>query len=183
MPVSFLWWRTWGAFVCILQGERICVLCWNECYAAEELRCKQPTGCNKFRLLILMPILMQEVGSNIGALYQSLYIHSKMLLTMGEFVTFYLLLIYTMFINKMKLYMYSIWHNYVNILLFFYYWLLVSTWQDHHQANIYKKNLKTLVHIVQKWDPIKLCVFCIICTGILNFFGKNWPDDCPWGRK
>jgi len=39
-------------------------------------------------------------------------------------------------IIKMKLNMYSVWHNY----LFFYYfcyWLLVSVSMDHQQANIY----------------------------------------------
>ena len=33
--------------------------------------------------------------------------------------------------------------------LLFYYWLQVSVSKGHHQANIYKKKLKTLVHIVQ----------------------------------
>jgi len=47
-----------------------------------------------------------------------------------------------------------------NTLLLFHYWLLVSASMDHHQGNIYqKKNLKMLVHIVEKrkfffWDPI-----------------------------
>ena len=45
--------------------------------------------------------------------------------------------------------MYSIWHNYLFILLLFYYWLLVLASIGHHQANVYKK-LKMLVHIVQK---------------------------------
>jgi len=36
------------------------------------------------------------------------------------------------------------------ILLLFYYWLLVSPSKGHHQANIYKKKLKMLVHIAQK---------------------------------
>jgi len=35
--------------------------------------------------------------------------------------------------------MYSIWHNYTFIFLLFYYWLLVSASQGHHQANIDKK--------------------------------------------
>jgi len=35
-------------------------------------------------------------------------------------------------------------------LLLFYYWLLVSASKGHHQANIYKKKLKMLLHIVQK---------------------------------
>jgi hypothetical protein len=51
--------------------------------------------------------------------------------------------------------MYSVWHNYMFILLLFYYWLLVSSSKDHPQANIYKKKLKMLVHRVQK-RPIKL---------------------------
>ena len=65
---------------------------------AWEFRCKQPTRCNKFRLLIFLnqlymfratnsPILRSttvhryccrpSVGSNIGALYQKLYMQSK----------------------------------------------------------------------------------------------------------
>ena len=39
-------------------------------------------------------------------------------------------------------------HNCLFILLFSYYWLLVSASKDHHQANIYK-NLKMMVHIVE----------------------------------
>jgi hypothetical protein len=35
-------------------------------------------------------------------------------------------------------------------LLLFCYWLLVSASKVHHQANIYKKKLKMLVHLVQK---------------------------------
>ena len=35
-------------------------------------------------------------------------------------------------------------------LLLFYYWLLVSASKGHHQANIYKKKLKMLLHIVRK---------------------------------
>ena len=44
------------------------------------------------------------------------------------------------------------------ILSLFYYWLLVSASKERHQPNIYKKkkNLKMLVHLVQKrqflWD-------------------------------
>jgi hypothetical protein len=54
------------------------------------------------------------------------------------------------YINKLKLTMYSVWHNYTFILLLlFYYWLLVSASKGYHQADIYKK-LKMLVHIVQK---------------------------------
>ena len=37
-----------------------------------------------------------------------------------------------------------------NILLLYYYWLLVLGSVDHYQANIYKKNLKMLVHILQE---------------------------------
>jgi hypothetical protein len=43
---------------------------------------------------------------------------------------------------KMKLNMYSVWHNNLFSLLI-YYWLLVLVWIGHHQANIYR-NLKIL---------------------------------------
>jgi hypothetical protein len=44
-----------------------------------------------------------------------------------------------------------------NILLLFYYWLLVSASNGHHEANIYKKkNLKMLLHIVQKYNFLDL---------------------------
>jgi len=88
--------------------------------------------------------------------------------------------------NTMKLNMYSVWHNYVFILLLLlYYWLQVSALKGHHQANIYKK-LKMLVHTAQKrlfygipftfisslviiikttnecqWNPIKLPFFVL----------------------
>ena len=44
------------------------------------------------------------------------------------------------YINKIKLNMYSIWHNCMSILLLFYYWLHVSGSKGHHQANIYTKH-------------------------------------------
>jgi hypothetical protein len=34
--------------------------------------------------------------------------------------------------------MYFFWHNYLLILLFVYYWLLVSALLGNHQTNIYK---------------------------------------------
>jgi hypothetical protein len=87
------------------------------------------------------------------------------------------------------------------ILLLFYYWLLVSASQGHHQASIYKK-LKMLEHIVQKyqfyrtifafisglviivnitneckWEPIKLTFLYYMYQHFKFFFGKYWPDD------
>jgi len=43
----------------------------------------------------------------------------------------------------MKLIVYSVWHNYIFILLFIF-WLLVSASIGHHQANSYKIFKKTL---------------------------------------
>ena len=64
-------------------------------------------------------------------------------------------------INKIKLIMYYIWHNYMFILflLLFHYWLQVAPSKGRHQANIYKKKkLKMLVHTARKrqflWDSI-----------------------------
>ena len=48
-----------------------------------------------------------------------------------------------------KLYLYSVLHNCMFILLLFYYWLLVSTSKGHNQANIYKK-IMMMVYIVEK---------------------------------
>jgi hypothetical protein len=57
------------------------------------------------------------------------------------------------------------------ILSVFYYWLLVSALKGHHQANIYpptKKNLKMLVHIVQRrrfyGNPLKFI------SGLYNYY-------------
>jgi len=59
------------------------------------------------------------------------------------------------YISKTKLNIYSVWYKctlllLLLLLLLFYHWLLISTSTDHHQTNIYKQNLKILVHIVQK---------------------------------
>jgi len=42
--------------------------------------------------------------------------------------------------------MYTVWHNYLFILLFSYHWLIVSASKGHNHANVYK-NFKMLVHI------------------------------------
>jgi hypothetical protein len=39
-------------------------------------------------------------------------------------------------VTKIKLNICSVWHNYLFILLFFYYWLQLSVSKSHHQANI-----------------------------------------------
>jgi len=36
------------------------------------------------------------------------------------------------------------------VLVLFYYWLVLLASKGHHQANIKKKKIKMLVHIVQK---------------------------------
>ena len=44
--------------------------------------------------------------------------------------------------NVLKINIYPVLHKYMFILLLFYYWLQVSASKVHHQANIYKRNLK-----------------------------------------
>ena len=57
---------------------------------------------------------------------------------------------------------------YITVLLF-YYWLLVSALIDHHQANIYKKNLQMLI---TDWLALLAHLVCMKP----NFQGLLWDE-------
>ena len=85
--------------------------------------------------------------------------------------------------------MYSVWHNYL-LFYYFYYWLLVSAWIGHHQANIYK-NLKMLVRVVYLVNfmgshshslfffIINTSFSCVICSNFLNFYDMSTVHVSP----
>jgi len=76
------------------------------------------------------------------------------------------MLILMNYINKIKLYVLRQTQLCVCFIIFNY-WLQVSARMDHHQANIYKTNLKKQVHILIN---IQLCQMGFIINLILLIY-------------